>query len=110
MADLVRLRDDSVRMIMDIRDLLDLIDTCLGDEARRWLEEYLSEIEAQGEDDSDLEAELERLKGHHREVMQALLDESETISFLIREKGIDRRRLSTAAGNIGAITWRELNV
>ena len=110
MADLIRLRGDSVRMVLDIRDMLDLIDSHLGDEARRWLEEYLSEIEDPGDYISNLESEVERLKEHHRDVMQVLRTESETIAGLIREREIDRQRLSTVAGNIGAVTWRELNV
>jgi hypothetical protein len=41
--------------------------------------------------------------------MTELRKESETIAGLIREKEIDRRALSAAAGNIGCITWREAN-
>ena len=32
------------------------------------------------------------------------------IASLIREKDIDRKQLSAAAGTIGTITWREINV
>ena len=39
--------------------------------------------------------------------MTELRKESETIANLIRGKEIDRKALSTAAGNIGCITWRE---
>jgi hypothetical protein len=42
--------------------------------------------------------------------MNSLRAESEKIACLIREKEIDRKQLSTAAGRIGTITWREVNV
>ena len=41
--------------------------------------------------------------------MAELRSYSETIAGLIREKEIDRRALSAAAGSIGRITWREVN-
>lgn len=40
--------------------------------------------------------------------MAELRKQSETIAGLIREKDIDRRALSAAAGAIGCITWREM--
>ena len=40
--------------------------------------------------------------------MAELRQQSEIIAGLIREKEIDRRALSSAAGTIGSITWREL--
>ena len=56
----------------------------------------------------DLEKEVEGLRARHKEVMQELRRQSETIAGLIREKEIDRKALSSAAGAIGSITWREL--
>jgi len=41
--------------------------------------------------------------------MTELRQHSEAIAALIREKGIDRKALSTEAGAIGCITWREMN-
>ena len=63
----------------------------------KWLTDYL-------------EKEADSLRVHHKDVMAQLRQQSETIAGLIREKNIDRKALSTAAGQIGCITWRELNV
>lgn len=108
MADVIQLLDGSVHTLFDERDALDLIDSRMGMEMRRWFENWMSE----GDDDAayieDLEKEAEGLRTHHREVMQELRQQSETIAGLIREKAIDRRALSAAAGAIGSITWREL--
>ena len=109
MADVIRLADGSVQTVFDLRDMMELIDTHMGDDARRWLEDHLSESDDQ-EYIADLEDELKRLKDHRREVMTALREASEKIATLIREKEIDRKQLSTTAGRISSITWRELNV
>ena len=42
--------------------------------------------------------------------MQTLRELSETEAKLIREKEINRVALSSVAGKIGKITWREVNV
>ena len=109
MADVIRLADGSIHTVFDLRDMMELVDTHLGDDARRWLEDHLSESDDQ-EYIADLEDEIKRLKEHRREVMAALRDASEKIATLIREKDIDRKTLSTTAGKISSITWRELNV
>ena len=110
MAEVLLLSDGSVHTVFDIKDMMELIDTHLGYEARRWLEEYLTEDNDLGDYVSDLEKEVEGVRSHHREVMTSLRVESEKIACLIRERDIDRKALSTAAGRIGTITWRELNV
>ena len=102
MADVLELSDGSIHTVFDIRDVMELIDTHVGSEVRRWLEEYLTEDDDLGDYVSDLEKEVE--------VMHSLREESEKIACLIRERDIDRKALSTAAGRIGTITWRELNV
>ena len=110
MAEVLQLSDGSIHTVFDIKDMMELIDTHLGYEARRWLEEYQTEDNDLGDYVSDLEKEVEGVRSHHREVMTSLRVESEKIACLIRERDIDRKALSTAAGKIGTITWRELNV
>lgn len=108
MADVMQLSDGSVHSLFDERDALDLIDSCMGMEMRRWLENWISESDDDAAYIDDLEKEAEGLRDHHKEVMQELRQQSETIAGLIHEKEIDRRALSAAAGAIGSITWREL--
>ena len=108
MADVILLSDGSVHTVFTERDALELIDNCMGLEMRKWLEDRMS-----GDDDDaayieDLEKEADGLRARHREVMEELRRQSETIAWLIREKDIDRKALSAAAGAIGSITWREL--
>ncbi len=110
MADVILLPDGSRQIISGMQDIVALVDTYLGYEARRELEELLSEQDQDAGYIDDLEAELKGVREHHRGVMEALREQSETIASLIREKEIDRKRLSAAAGTIGTITWREINV
>ena len=106
MANVITLPDGRNETIFDEQDFLWLIDRYMGFDARCWLEDLLTGRE---DDSDDLEKEADSLRARHKEVMEELRKESETIAGLIREKEIDRRALSTAAGNIGRITWREVN-
>ncbi len=108
MADVIQLADGSVHTLFDERDALELVDSYMGMEMRRWLENWISESDDDAAYIEDLEKEAEGLRAHHKEVMAELRRQSETIAVLIREKEIDRRALSSAAGAIGSITWREL--
>ena len=109
MANVITLPDGRNETIFDERDFLNLVDGLMGSEARRWLEDWLGNNDDVADYIDDLEKEADGLRAHHREVMAELRKESETIAGLIRGKEIDRRALSTAAGNIGCITWREAN-
>ena len=110
MADVITLKNGRNEIVFDERGFMDLVDEHMGSDARRWLEEYLSGSDGDADYIDDLEKELTGAKEHHKAVMQELRQQSETIASLIREKDIDRKALSTAAGQIGCITWRELNV
>ena len=110
MASVITTKDGRNHVLFDENDLFLLIDEYAGDEARRWLEDWLSGREDDADYIDDLESDLKGAKEHHKDVMRQLREQSETIAGLIREKEIDRGKLSTAAGKIGTITWRELNV
>lgn len=107
MANTIMLPDGRIETVFKERDFLDLVDECMGSDARGWLEERLAEKDGDADVVSYLEKEVDSLRVHHKEVMEKLRKESEIIAGLIRKKEIDRKALSTAAGNIGSITWRE---
>ena len=110
MAHLITMPDGRNETVFDERSFLDLVEEYMGDEARRYLEDWLSETDDNADYIRDLEESISLAKAHYREVMQELRMQSETIAGLIREKEIDRKALSRAAGIIGTTTWRELNV
>ena len=107
MANTILLTNGRIETVFKERDFLDLVDECMGSDARGWLEERLSEKDGDADYVTYLEKEADSLRAHHKEVMAELRKESEIIAGLIRKKEIDRKALSTAAGNIGSITWRE---
>lgn len=110
MANVIQLPDGRIETIFGERDFLDILESYMGTEARRWLEDWLGENDEVSDYIDDLEKETENLRARYREVMESLRKQSETIAALIREKDIDRIALSEAAGSIGSITWREINV
>ena len=109
MANTIMLPDGRIETVFNKSEFLNLVDEFMGYDAREWLEEHLAEKDGDANYVTYLEKEADSLRVHHKEVMEKLRKESEIISGLIRKKEIDRNALSTAAGNIGCITWREAN-
>ena len=109
MANVITLPDGRNETIFDERSFMDLVEKYMGSDARCWLEDWLGNNDDVADYVDDLEKEADGLRAHHREVMTELRAQSETIAKLIREKEIDRKALSTAAGIIGSITWREVS-
>ena len=110
MARTILLPDGKVETVFDLADLLRLIEDRMGWEARELLEEWIRPDSDAEEYIAYLEKEVEAQKNRRLDAMKALRQQSETIAELIREKEIDRIKLSHAAGAISMITWRELNV
>ena len=110
MANVIRLKSGQCETVFDLEDLLRLVDTHMGDETRRLLEELITPPADNSEYIEELEQENRELRVHHRAVMRELRTLSETEARLIQEREIDRQALSTVVGKIGTITWREINV
>ena len=110
MATTIMLPDGKVETVFDLADMLRLIEDRMGWEARELLEEWIRPDSDAEEYIAYLEKEVEAQKSRRLDAMKALRKQSETITELIREKEIDRVKLSHTAGAISMITWRELNV
>ena len=110
MATTILMPGGKIETVFDLADLLRLIEDRMGWEARELLEEWIRPDSDAEEYIAYLEKEVEAQKNRRLDAMKALRQQSETIAELIREKEIDRIKLSHAAGAISMITWRELNV
>ena len=110
MANVIWLKSGQCETVFDLEDLLRLVDTHMGDETRRLLEELTAPPADNSEYIEELEQENRELRAHHHAVMRELRTLSETEARLIQEREIDRQALSTVVGKIGTITWREINV
>jgi len=106
----IQLKTGQTETVFDLEDLLRLVEQCMGSETRYLLEELTAPEDNDADYIADLEKEIQKLRDHHHEVMVELRKLSETEARLIQEKEIDRKALSTLAGKIGTITWREINV
>ena len=110
MATTIMLPDGKIETVFDLADMLRLIEDRMGWEARELLEEWIRPDSDAEEYIAYLEKEVEALKARRLDAMKALRKQSEAVTELIREKEIDRVKLSHAVGAISMITWRELNV
>ncbi len=110
MPSVIQLKSGKCTTVLDFEDLLRLVEEHMGEETRRMIEENMLGPEEAEQYIDNLEKENQKIRDHHHEVMQALRKQSETIARLIQEKEIDRVTLSSTAGVIGKITWREINV
>lgn len=110
MPNVIRLKSGQCETVFDLEDLMRLIQERMGDEIRLLLEELTGPEPDDAEYIEHLEKENQKLRDHHHEVMEELRKLSETEAKLIQEREIDRKALSTVAGKIGTITWREINV
>ena len=84
MAQVIQLKDGSVETVFDLPDVLYLIEQHMGDETRRWLEDWLADQEDDANYIEDLEKDLQAEKDHRKEFMRTLREQSETIARLIR--------------------------
>ncbi len=110
MANVIQLKTGQCETVFDLEDLLQLVEQHMGDETRHLLEELTAPPDDNAEYIEQLEQENHELRDHHHAVMRELRTLSETEVRLIQEREIDRQALSTVAGKIGTITWREINV
>ena len=110
MAEMIKLPDGSMSAVLCLRDFMELTGRWMGSDARSWIDGYLDDIRLDEDYPSDLEEEIERMRYHHRQVLSQIRKESQVVEDIICRKRMNRKALSEAAGRIGTITWRELNV
>ena len=98
--------------VFTLRDMMGLIDEHMGVEFRTILEEMLSETYAKDSEwaviEEEHKKELEEICEHYHGVIVDIRDQAEMLSELIRAQRLNRSAISSCAGRIGTITWREL--
>ena len=103
------MNDGTIEYVSDLRDFCELADKYMGFDSRHWLEGLIEEEFEASAYAEELEKEIDGLKEYHREVIRSIRKYDEKLGELIREKELDRRKISNTVGAIGLITWRELN-
>ena len=106
--DVIITPDNERHVVGQLRDLEDLIDAYIGEDAKKWLTEYISDIKAVAREDASIEeGEIrEQVAESYTGVLRELRELSEELATEIRQPRLDRRRISNIAGSIGKITYR----
>lgn len=112
MGNPISLKDGTLATVLSGEDLLDIIETHMGQEMKEAVVEWLNEMELEHADDEECIHELNEMisEDHKRykETMEKIHTESEKLSSLISEKELDRRAISNTVGSIRVLAYREV--
>lgn len=108
----IELKDGKILTPFVIRDLLDAVQDCAGEELRREIESY---IDTNVEDIDDYEKEFdrmekdnERLADHQRSVLCNIREEVDALDTLLHDTRLNRARMQGAVRIIQQMINREL--
>ena len=111
MGNLISLKDGTLATVLSGEDLLDLIETHMGQEMKEAVVEWMNELDLEHADDEECIHELNELisKDHKRykETMEQIRMEAEKLNGLITAKDLDRRAISNTVGAISVLAHRE---
>jgi hypothetical protein len=92
--------------------MMELTGEHMGEEFREVLQEMLADTYAAQSEwaaiEEEHQKELDGIREHCHNVIIEIHEESKQLAELIRAQRLDRRAISSCAGRIGTITWREL--
>jgi translation elongation factor EF-4 len=112
MGNLISLKDGTLATVLSGEDLLDLIETHMGQEMKEAVVEWMNEIDLQHADDEECIHELNELisedHAHYKEVLGKIEEESNKLTDLIVAKELDRRAISNTAGAISMLVNKEV--
>lgn len=110
--DVIIMPDGKREIVRSPRDMYDLMDRYMGEDAARWWKEYLYEHYMEDNEREKVETEmyntLEITRERYRNVLLDLEEDAEELARQIREPKLDRRKISTLAGRIGGAISRNL--
>ena len=112
MAHVLSVKDGRNVAVFGIRDILDIVGDCAGNDIQHYLEEHLADIgemEAEFElSEKEHEKERERQGEHQRSMRSECKEETETLEELLHARRLDRKKLQKASDNIWRLCSREL--
>lgn len=112
MAHVMEMKDGKTATVFGFRDVLEMIEEYAGTEPRRFIEEYVSEIERDGvdfeEQEKYYEDRIERLEDHQRALLNDVKEELEAIGQLLDAPRLNRTKLYAAVRNIQKMIRAEL--
>ncbi|MGO4997813.1 hypothetical protein [Oribacterium sp. Sow4_G1_1] len=112
MGNLISLKDGTLATVLSGEDLLDLIETHMGQEMKEAVVEWMNELDLEHADDEECIHELNELisEDHKRYkgTMEQIRMEVEKLNGLITAKDLDRGAISNTVGAISVLAYKEV--
>lgn len=108
MPHVMELKDGTVTTLLQYKDFLELVDSYMGDEARRYLEEMQCDLAELEQDMEYAEKEYERQGDHQRNVLDNIREEIEALDRLLLADRLDRKRVQISVKLIRQMVMQEL--
>lgn len=104
----MELKDGTVTTLFQYKDFLELVDSCMGHEARRYLEEMQCDLAGLEKDMEYAGKEYERQGDHQRNVLNNIREEAEALDKLLRADRLNRKRIQISVKRIRQMVMQEL--
>ena len=112
MPHVIQLKDGKLLIVFEIRDVLEVVENYIGQETRKYIEEYLEENIQDTKDFetqlTEYEKEIDQMGDHQRHILCDVLEKMDALDGLLREQRLNRKRILEAVNNIRQIVNREL--
>lgn len=112
MAHVLEMKDGKAATVFGLRDVLEMTEEYAGPEPRRFIEEYVSEIE---QDRVDFEGQgkyyegrIEKLEDHQRALLNDVKEELEAMEQFLDAPRLNRIKLYAVVRNIQKMVRAEL--
>lgn len=110
--DVIIMPDGKREIVGSPRDMYDLMDRYMGEDAAKWWKQYLHENYMEDNERERVETEiynmLEITRERYRNVLLDLEDDAAELASEIRKPKLDRHKISTIAGGIGGAIHKNL--
>ena len=110
--DVIIMPDGTREIVASPRDMYDLMDRYMSEDAAKWWKGYLHERYMEDNErakvEDDMYRTLEITRERYRNVLLDIEEDAEELARQIREPKLDRRKISTLAGRIGGAISRNL--
>ena len=108
--DVIITPDGERHIIGQFRDLADVVESYTGEDARNRLTEYIQDLRYSIREKLDVEenTRVEGVEEYYRSVLKELRELSEELATEIVQPRLNRSKISTIAGSIGTIIYRNM--
>lgn len=108
--DVIILPNGEKYIIGQFRDLTDLIEKYIGEDAKKWLMEYIEDLKdiAYEKADKDATDEVQKTAEYYQHIIHEIHEMTGELAKEIQKPRLDRKAISRISGNIATKAWRNL--